>query len=36
MIKRKTKSTSGTTEAKNKSGKFTLTLASFEDPFPNM
>jgi hypothetical protein len=27
---------SGRTEAASRSGKFTLTLASFAEPFPNM
>ncbi len=36
MRKRSSRSTSGRTEAANRSGKFALTLASFEEPFPVM
>ncbi len=32
--KRSKRSTSGSTEAANRSGKFALTLASFAEPFP--
>jgi hypothetical protein len=35
MRKRSSRSTSGRTEAASKSGKFTFTRASFDEPFPN-
>ena len=34
--KRNKRSISGRTEAESKRGRFTLTLASFDEPFPNM
>ena len=34
IMKCSSRSTSGRTEAASRSGRFTLTLASFEEPFP--
>jgi len=36
IINRSNKSISGSTDAAKRSGRLSLTLASFEDPFPNM